>query len=205
MCDTNDTKNKCVRSCVTHVLQEEMFLRGIQAEHWIQATLPVVSRKKKKEHDRYLNRMATATALACMDMTRHVHVRYDVAGRPVVCFNKEVVVKEAYVVWEYGKDVKVKVTRTLTLSLNPNPNLHHTSGLRSSEGLLVDVRGPQERMGGSDSLHGERRRALPLSGNMSHIFHLCVYISHMSHITHQVSHMIPISHTTRPSPLSAYP
>ena len=93
---------------MTHVLQEEMFLRGIQAEHWIQATLPVVSRRKKKEHDRYLNRMATATALACMDMTRHVHVRYDVAGRPVVCFNKEVVVKEAYVVWEYGKDVKVK-------------------------------------------------------------------------------------------------
>ena len=160
-----------------------MFLREIQAQHWIRNTLSLLPKKKKRQHQMYLDRMATATEYSYMDMPCHVDVRYDVSMRAVVWF----MIQQNSVVPE-------NIPRCLWIWKG-----RQREGLQCNEGLLADFRRPQERNVVFDSLHDERRCTLPVSGIVSHISHLCVNISQ---VHNQVLLVIPISHTTRPSPLS---
>ena len=91
-----------------HALQVEMFVRGIQAHHVYSEIYPIAAEKRKKKHDDYLQRMATATEYGCSDMEPHVHVGYDLSQDVVVSFNKRLSEgRKFYVIFTYDKDVEV--------------------------------------------------------------------------------------------------
>ena len=91
-----------------HALQVEMFVRGIQAHHVYSEIYPIASEKRKKKHDDYLQRMATATEYGCIDMGPHVNVGYDLSQDVVVSFKRGLSKgRKFYVIFAYDKDVEV--------------------------------------------------------------------------------------------------